>query len=380
MVLAHILFILNIVLIIIDYEVLALSCYSNISDISKVREGKWENNFYPYLSNFTRSTILTKIWTEEHCPVEHEHQCCYLHYGIPKGESIEKRKFIYNNCEMKDFNPIDFLNLLKNKRILFAGDSVTGQFFVNIVCSLHGYAKAVADVVWVERAGCTERCGFADATITYPDYDVVLIHHNVYHPIRQMYDPKLMITMLTTKSKLRKNDIMLFNLGLHYSTKREYKEVIHDFAKEITAIKRLDKANPFHKNGTSTSTVLTNSAQTNIPFIFWQETSPQHFKHGHSNGYFDHSYRGKNPECVKIDLKVAFTEDWRNRIVENILTPLDVPILRINHPAASQYDAHAKYPHNADCTHYCNPSGVLYAWRDVLFNAIETVIRTGKIE
>ena len=74
------------------------------------------------------------------------------------------------------------------------------------------------------------------------------------------------------------------------------------------------------------------------------------------------------------NLTAAFLYDFCNRFVNEAFPSTDVPILRILSPTSSEWKGHViQLPCNDipgfDCSHFSQPYGVFYHWRELLFNA-----------
>ena len=131
-------------------------------------------------------------------------------------------------------------------------------------------------------------------------------------------------------------------------------------------------------------------AQHDIGLV-WRETAPQHFN-GSATGSFlgwpdkksaggVNFYHGSG--CAP---NAAVDEQKRRRApLLDALEDAGLPVLRIWRLTASQWDAHLdmRTPfitrpaghHGADCTHFCDPSGVLEAWADGSLILLQRVLR-----
>ena len=74
----------------------------------------------------------------------------------------------------------------------------------------------------------------------------------------------------------------------------------------------------------------------------------------------------------------VYNSNFYNRAIEEVFQHynVDIPILRIYNSTKTEYFAHidlqdrADEKHLSDCTHFCQPSGVLNHWVELFYNAI----------
>ena len=320
----------------------------NSTSISTVIEGVWNIGTPPVMGTHSTQTIREK-WRDGACPVELAVQSCYFTGQPKKAEQVKNRIFTPSSCALTEFDAEAFMESIRGRNLIFLGDSLSTQHFQIIVCSLHGSVTAKYNVQWnrlIQNYG-SHNCLWGDsfchidtAEVYYPDYDARIV-------LKQLKR----VTELTTTylaQQATTSDIVVMNLGAHYNGPQHFKE----YEQELKLFTR----------------AYSNSEVK--PLILWRESAPQHFTNG-LNGY----YNGPAHLCGPIrNLENFHNLDHRNRIAEKVLSAADIPILRIAAPTVLQFDAHVgdskRQDHLYDCQHYCMPSGALYHWRDLLFNAI----------
>ena len=143
-------------------------------------------------------------------------------------------------------------------------------------------------------------------------------------------------------------DILLLNFGVHFHSKDDYTKPITALVKEYIQNK------------------------PSLPHLIWRETSPQHFDN--PNGLFI-----REGKCVAYkNYTRVFLHNFYNRAVDEIFQQYnaDIPILRIYNSTMTEHFAHideqdrTDEKHLSDCTHFCQPSGVLNHWIELFYNAI----------
>lgn len=162
------------------------------------------------------------------------------------------------------------------------------------------------------------------------------------------------------------SDILLINFGLHFPKNiQRYKHLIHRLADEYS--------------------VLIRNSSSNVPKVIWRETSAQNFKNENKKSDFSGYFVSKasTNTCGPIkdhNYAMAFKQDVRNRIADQIFGKAGIPIMRVNNASLPEWFQHVGYQNRTDmdgiedCTHYCQPSGVFYHWREVFFNIINVLV------
>ena len=100
--------------------------------------------------------------------------------------------------------------------------------------------------------------------------------------------------------------------------------------------------------------------------LAWRETSPQHFP-GQLSGAYSQKWYHNASTCAPLH---SSSRTPRREHLLSALEAAGMPVLRIWDSTESQWDLHleTRTPHTqargADCTHFCQPSGVMEAWAD----------------
>lgn len=346
------------------------SCIENVGDISNIQldKGKWIQETYEYL-HFSRSSDVEALFHDA-CPAEMAIFTCYRHDKAElhgKGFEAENKKYKMDYCDLQSFTPTLFLNLVRGRKLVICCDSVQMQFFTNLVCSLHSTTTAVYDLHWA----LLHQFGSTDCPSDRNGKNCHLLHSRVYYPEFD-FEIFLAVTHMEANSHVHgtsgftiddfvkdynlrpRHDIVLLNYGVH-----------------------VDEAN--------LKTTLTNLAvqyaasRNNLPIFIWREMATQHFDS--PNGYWTNIQKGL---CVPFkDLDGYYLRESKLHIANEILGKYKIPILRIYNATRTQWMDHigpqvrTDEPGRMDCTHYCQPSGVISFWRELLFNALIPIVSTG---
>ena len=335
----------------------SITCINSAKDVSNALEGVWFDALYDFTAHLPRST---DGWAFNECPAQSELWSCYRHNSAwnkdSHGYKAESKLFQPFGCSLKTYNPYDFLKALSGKRLLIGTDSTSAQLFETIVCSLHGFVKAIYDIEWYNEGRlchmlASHQCHILTGTVEYPQFNatIVLLQTHITMVKGKLHGDHD-ITDYVEYGNLAPTDILLLNFGVHFDDPVKYKIKLEEFVRGFHSTRDLSIS----------------------PVLIWRETGPQHF--ATSSGYY---LQEGSRECAPFkNMTWAYESDWRNRVAEEIFIPLQVPILRVWGPSAHLWDGHIidqdrlDEPGLKDCTHFCVPSGVLYFWRELLFNTI----------
>ena len=349
---------------------------------------------------FDRHDIPSSVkrFVRDACPAQQASYTCYYQSGGGKTSGrgndknrpklLEHRHFIPNNPNScSPFHPLEFLKMIAHRRILMLGDSMMGQTWESLVCSLyklegitthiHTYfderARHFNDPLVIPIPIDPGKIGvenplhahIVSGYLTIKEYNTSITF--VSNPPNNQNITNYILPMIY-KYSLTKDDIVIFNVGLHYN-KHQYNEFIN----EIIPLKKHEIQELF--------------TIKNIPLLFLTETTPQHYST--SNGYFidDNIIKRKGCTLDAFDPTAGYTllteqgnrdspinenGDWRNDIIHKLMDNLVekglISIIPVNKMLRSQYDAHVD---SGDCTHWCFPSGIDKYLHLIYFNSIQ---------
>ena len=315
-------------------------------------------------------TLSIETFLKEACPAQRAAFTCYFSTdNIQRAILLEKRYFIpMNNEQCKPFLPLTFLQLLRNRRVVLVGDSIMSQIWESLVCTLY----KLDDGRMIDTHVYTKFSEFLRGKnnprlIPVPskyEYDnplhgliqegyMVIRTYNTTLSYVSYKGSKTTFNDVITSHRLSNRDIIIFNIGLHYSTQEKYKSIMEEKRDEIEMMKK----------------------SHHVPLIFILQTTPQHFDG--DNGYYRHPAQRHRYGCHPYkhsdnNSSLLVPGDWRNNVLQSTMTSLIdrniVTIVPIAKGLRSQHDAHAEL--QDDCTHYCSPSGVFKYIHRVLFNSI----------
>jgi len=361
------------------------------SEISSKCTGKWiqknettsSNHFFGLNKAFDDDSYHSKIdMARKMCSVESFSFSCYFRGDTERAYNVSHRDWVVYKSVLETNEHCAYtlellLQQIKNKRLIFIGDSVGMEIWSALVCTLEYYYGTAVDVeamsLFLNAASpqCfTEAlCPFKEfncqfhtfGTATFPKLNLTIMYAEVFeynHSRNYNNLPKL-----HEKYKFNSdNDLIFFNNGLHFNNgkegKSQYRVTMKSFAEDYNSFQ--------------------NNHIINNRMFFFLETVPQNFDT--DVGSFG------NPKQLRtcVDIPLHSRNDWRNHIAAEILyEDTDIEIIEIAKELYSQWDAHigghsrASPDCGADCTHYCLSSGVFpYIFRMIYY----ALLKTGKGE
>jgi hypothetical protein len=316
-------------------------------------------------------TPWNQPWFWEACPTQTTLHSCHFHSNKTHADLLERRVWVTHDASCLEFAPLEFLQLLRDRRLIIIGDSLLTQLWQVLICALHGTAENRLYVHWAKMWRCNEVTCPNDREVhsncyggvsRFPTFNVTIINKKMYKYSKDYFFGTLQRLKVTSR------DVILVNFGLHYNEEKEYSHAIESFNQDIQE-----------------SSILTTAK------LAFFETSPQHYPT--SNGYFKQGdQNGNQCQAFSYDTSSAVnsyiaSHDWRNEIIQRVFrssassstSAAPVRVIPLAHGLYSQHDAHVAiepYPSPPwlDCTHWCFPSGALRYFILHMYNGLRKVI------
>ena len=212
-----------------------------------------------------------------------------------------------------------------------------------------------------DRAACRPYC----STVSIFQWSVTLCFVAAGTNFPQCSQPADdMALTLYERRLVRRGDVVVFNEGLWHNNKTRTNENLRSILDDL-------------KKGHAIRTAL---ADRGVGLV-WREVSPQHF--ASPDGSFPNGqlawYAGQR--CAPLE-SVSLHEARRSALLSSLESE-GLPVIRIWNLTRSQWDVHlerrTKHVQKkgaADCTHFCEPSGVMEAWADGALLAFERILHT----
>ncbi|XP_004229386.1 protein trichome birefringence-like 6 [Solanum lycopersicum] len=322
------------------------------------------------------------LYTNASCPYIDEGFSCETNGRLDKN--YMKWRWQPQDCDIPRFNATQMLELIRGKRLVFAGDSINRNQWESMLCLLMGAIKDPRKVYETRGRRITKEKGnycfkFVDYQCTVEYYVTHFLVHEGKARIGSKRAQTLRIdTMDKGSSRWRGADILVFNTA-HWWNHHKTKAGKNYYQERNQVHPRLDVSTAFEKALTTWASWIDRHINPSKTQVFFRSSAPSHFSGGQWNtgGHcreasqpIPETYRGEYPE--------------KNIIVEQIISKMKIPVTFLNITGLSDYriDGHpsiyGRKPGSSsrvqDCSHWCLP-GVPDTWNEMLYMHLESTRR-----
>ncbi|KAK4433362.1 protein trichome birefringence-like 33 [Sesamum alatum] len=326
------------------------------------------------------------LYEESECPYIQPQLTCQEH-GRP-DKDYQHWRWQPHGCSLPSFNATLMLESLRDKRMMFVGDSLNRGQYVSMVCLLH---RLIPD-----NAKSMETFGSL-TVFTAKDYNATIEFYWAPFLLESNSDDAVVHRIsdrIVRKGSINKHgkhwkgvDIMVFNTYLWWMTGLEFKILQGSFDDEEKDIVLLSTEEAYRMAMTSMLRWVRKNMNPEKTRVFFTSMSPTHEK---SIDWGDDPGGSCYNETTMIEDPTYWGSDCRKSImhvIEEVLSKSKVPITFLNITQLSSYrkDAHTsiyKRPWKpltpeelanpmsyADCVHWCLP-GLQDTWNELLFSKL----------
>ncbi|KAK9704771.1 hypothetical protein RND81_07G010000 [Saponaria officinalis] len=317
------------------------------------------------------------LYTNSSCPFIDEGFNCQGNGRLDKD--YMRWKWQPQDCDIPRFNATNMLELIRGKRLVFAGDSINRNQWESLLCLLMGAVKDPRKLYETRGRRITKNRGtysfrFVDYQCTVEFYVSHFLVRESKAKVGKKRKGTLRIDSIDRESaKWRGADILVFNTGnwwSHYKTKagKNYYQEGNEVYSHLDPITAYRKA---LETWAAWVDRYVNSSKTHV---FFRSTAPAHFRGGQWNTG-GHCREARNP------LGEMYIENpAKDIIAQEVISTMKTQVTFLNVSGLSSYriDAHpSKYGRNLvktsrsveDCSHWCLP-GVPDTWNELLYHQI----------
>ncbi|KAL4589023.1 hypothetical protein LXL04_001925 [Taraxacum kok-saghyz] len=342
-----------------------------IKDGCNIFEGKWvqANGSYP-------------LYTEESCPLLVKQVTCQKN-GRPDS-SYQKWKWQPDGCNLPRFNALKLLEILRDKRLMFVGDSVQRSMFDSMVCLVQSVITEGKKSLRKQPPRKIFRAEEYNASIEFywaPFLVESISDHATKHTVLKRL---VRLDSISNHSKQWEGvDLLVFESYVWWM----YKPVINATYGDLKHVQEYNVTTAYRIAMETWAKWIETSINSRSQKVFFMTMSPTHLWSWEWKNEGDGNCYGEREPIKRPYWGTGSNVDMMG-IVKDVLGGLRVNVRLLNITQLSEYrkDGHASVygerrgklltkeqrldPKNyADCIHWCLP-GVPDTWNEILYGVL----------
>ncbi|KAK9724215.1 hypothetical protein RND81_05G056000 [Saponaria officinalis] len=285
-------------------------------------------------------------------------------------------------CDIPRFDGKKMMEMLRGKRMVFAGDSLNRNMWESLICSLGAFN--VTGMRFLKRDGFSFEIKDYDCSITMITAPFLVRHWKTVGPtaIQTPMDKLRLDEIHDTIAKYSNAEFLIFNTGQWWNPARTKNGENFFQEGDVYVYEKMDVEEAYMKAMNTWAHWIDNTVDKNKTKVFFLGLSAVHFTGGqwYSNGTCETKEPIKDTEPIKGQVLEPY-RPWIKSTPELEISKMKTPVIYLNITRLTDYrkDGHpSRYRRpgskwiqgiSQDCMHWCLP-GVPDSWNQLLYTSL----------